>query len=290
MRISPAGFFCGALVALSAVTSAVADEVADFYHGKVLNIYVAGSIGGPSDIRARALEPYFRKYIPGTPNIVVQILPGAGGNRATNNLYNLMPKDGTALGLLLPTLAFNQAIGMQGIQYDSRKFRYIGSLDPFGQAVVVSKTVPIRTIADAKKTEVALGSSGRGSSSWIVPAMMNRFMGTKFRIISGYTGMSDILLGIDRGELGGIAINWYSIATSRPQWQPGRDVFAVAQSGLTRIPAMPDVPTRCNGSFSRFMRYRRRLAWCSSRRPMYRRTGSRRCAWPWTRRSPIRTF
>jgi tripartite-type tricarboxylate transporter receptor subunit TctC len=72
---------------------------------------------------------------------------------------------------------------------------------------------------------------------------MNKFLGTKFRIVTGYTGMADILLAVDRGELGGISVNWFSIASARPGWVPGQTAFAIAQTGLKRIPELPDTPT-----------------------------------------------
>jgi tripartite-type tricarboxylate transporter receptor subunit TctC len=233
----------GLAMALAVAPSRAADSVASFYQGKVLNIYNAGGVGGPYDARLRTLEPYLNKYLPGSPTIVIQSLPGAGGERAANSIYKLMPRDGTALALLLPTIAFNQAIGMGGIQYDAAKLQYIGSFDPLDQAVVVTPSAPARTLADAKRIEVAFGSSGRGSSSWIVPALMNRYLGTKFHIVTGYPGVSDVFLAMDRGELAGIAVNWYSIAIGRPAWQPGKTIFGLAQSGLRRVPELPDVPT-----------------------------------------------
>jgi tripartite-type tricarboxylate transporter receptor subunit TctC len=236
-----------ALVSLAAGISEVSaqdmDSAARFFQDKTLSIYAAGSVAGPAEIRGRTLSPYLRKYLPGSPNIIVQALPGAGGNRAANNLFNVLPKDGTAIGLLQSTIAFNQAIAMSGIQYDAAKFAYIGSLDPSGQSIMVSAATPVRSIKDAQQREVMLGSSGIGSSSWIVPAMANRFLGTKFRIITGYTGMSDILLAIERKELDGLAINWHSVSTSRPEWRPGDNIFAIAQSGLKRDPILPDAPT-----------------------------------------------
>ena len=222
-------------------TVACADSVADFYRGKVLTLYVAGGIAGPYDLRARTIEPYLRKYIPGSPSIVVQPLPGAGGVRGANMLFNTLPKDGTALALLQPTVTFNQTMQMPGIQYDAGRFNYLGSLDPLHQSVIVPKSVPVRTLADVRRVEVALGSSGQGSSSWIVPALMNRYLGTKFRIVSGYNGMSDILLAIERGEIGGIANNWYGIATLKPDWQPGKNVFA-SRTAASRV--SPNCRTR----------------------------------------------
>jgi tripartite-type tricarboxylate transporter receptor subunit TctC len=228
---------------LSSSAATAAESVADFYRGKTVTIYAAASIAGPTEVRARVLAPYLRKYLPGGPNVIVQALPGAGGNRAANTVYNLVPKDGTALGNLQSTIAFNQAVGMSGLQYDASKFFYVGSLDPSGQAIVVSPHTPVRTLDDAKKTPLEFGSSGIGSSSWIVPAMANRYLGTKFKIVTGYTGISDLLLALERKEIDGLATNWHSIVSSRANWRAGRDVFAIAHAGLKRDPELPDAPT-----------------------------------------------
>jgi tripartite-type tricarboxylate transporter receptor subunit TctC len=230
-------------IGLTFSETSAAQSIADFFQGKTVTIYAAASVAGPTEVRARVIAPYLRKYLPGTPNIIVQALPGAGGNRAANNVYNLAPKDGTALGNLQSTIAFNQAIGMSGLQYDARKFSYIGSLDPSGQAVVVSPSTSVRNVDDAKRIALAFGSSGIGSSSWIVPTMANRYLGTQVRLVTGYTGISDLLLALERKEIDGLATNWHSIVSSRPDWRHGRNVVAIAHSGLTRDPELRDTPT-----------------------------------------------
>lgn len=230
-------------VVLTTTPSGAAQSVADFYKGKRVTIFVAGGTGGSATRRARALGRYLTKYLPGSPTTILKAIPGAGGVRAANNVYKLARKDGTELGLLQSTVAFVQAISKPGVRYDASKFSFIGSIDPSGQAIVVTKSTSVRSLADAKRTRVSLGSTGQGSSTWIVPTLVNHYFGTKFHIISGYKGLRGTLLAVERNEVDGIAINWHSIKTVRPQWMLNKDIFALAQSTLKRDPELPSAPT-----------------------------------------------
>jgi tripartite-type tricarboxylate transporter receptor subunit TctC len=231
------------IIAAALSAPAVAQDVAAFYAGKTIMIYGAGGVGGPYDIYGRTLDPYLRKYLPGAPSVQMQAMPGAGGTRAANYVYSVAPKDGTALGFFLPTIAVNQAVGVEGIKYDAAKFNYIASVEPLDQAVFVQAAAPVKTLADARRAEAALGSTGRTSATWIVPALMNQFLGTKFKIVTGYPGASDVMLAMERGEVHGLALNWAAIAGARPQWKLGEHLHGLAQSGLARSPDLPDVPT-----------------------------------------------
>lgn len=228
---------------LTTTQSGAAQSVADFYKGKTVIIFVAGGVGGSATRRARALSRYITKYLPGSPNTILKAMPGAGGVRAANSVYKLAQRDGTELGLLMSTVAFVQAISKPGVRYDASKFSFLGSIDPSGQVIVVSKITSVRSIADAKRTKVSLGSTGQGSSTWIVPTLANRYFGTKFHIISGYKGLRGTLLAVERNEVEGIAINWHSIKTVKPKWKLNKDIFALAQSTLKRDPELPSAPT-----------------------------------------------
>lgn len=244
MRRSFSCALFGSVVALIALTAGVsANPDADFYRGKVIRIIGPGSLGGPFDVFGRAIEPFMRKYIPGGPTIVVQAMPGAGGTVAANYLYEVAPRDGTLIGFLLPTSAFNQALGVSGVPYDAAKFNYLASIEPLSQTIMAGQKSPVRTLADARRIESTVGSSGQTSPTWIVPALANRFLGTKFRIVTGYRGAADIALAMERGEVGGIALNWHSLSANKATWKPGEAVFPIAHSGIVRNPDFPNTPT-----------------------------------------------
>ena len=87
------------LALLACAKQAAADPIADFYRGQRLTLTVGTATGGDYDAWARLIARYMGKYLPGNPSIVVQNMPGAGGIRATNSMYNLAPKDGTAIAM-----------------------------------------------------------------------------------------------------------------------------------------------------------------------------------------------
>ena len=94
------------IIALLVTGTASADDVADFYKGKRINLVVSYGTGGGYDVYARVLARHMGRYIPGNPNIIIQNMPGAGSLRGTNYLYNVAPKDGTVFG----TFARNMAL------------------------------------------------------------------------------------------------------------------------------------------------------------------------------------
>ena len=99
---------------------AAADE--PFYRGKVVNLVVGFAVDNSFDSYGRLISRHLGKYLPGNPTIVVQNMPGAGSLRATNNLYNVAPKDGTTIGIIDQAMVLNQFLLLQGLQADVLKF------------------------------------------------------------------------------------------------------------------------------------------------------------------------
>src|SRR5262245_49579417 len=91
-----------------AATTAHAEPVAEFFRGKTITINVASGAGGGYDFFGRALAKHMGRHIPGNPTLIVQNMPGAGGARMVNYLYNVAPQDGTAIGVPLAPAAMAQ--------------------------------------------------------------------------------------------------------------------------------------------------------------------------------------
>ena len=151
-----------ALAAAAMTRGAVADAVADFYGGKqvtwIVSYGAGGSYGAYSQIGAR----HIGKYLPGKPSIVVQFMPGAGGIKATNYLYNAAAKDGGVLGTVTKDLALEQALRPQNAKYDARRFGWVGSFSEYIAVIAVWTASGARTIEDARTREVIMATSGRG--------------------------------------------------------------------------------------------------------------------------------
>ena len=236
-----------ALAALSAGLAgapASADPVADFFKGKTVKLLIGVGMGSTYGLHSRFFSDTVRQYIPGNPNIVVQSMPGGGGAKMANYMYNVAPKDGTYIGLPLKYIAVNQTLGRKGLKYDAAKFGYLGSLGPINSVVaILKKNAPATTLEGVRKTEVIMGSTGKSSETYITPTLMNNLLGTKFKIVTGYRGMKGVVLAMERGEAHGRAGSWDSLKAGQPQWLDKNLVSIIALSGLSRNWDLRSVPT-----------------------------------------------
>jgi tripartite-type tricarboxylate transporter receptor subunit TctC len=226
-----------AIVLLAAPALAQAEPVADFYRGKVVNIYIGVGVGGEYDIQARLVARHIGKHIPGNPAIVPQNMTGAGGLRMINYLYNIAPKDGTAIGMIANAFPAVQAVGISGVQFDAARMRWLGSIAPAVETMAVWHTTGVKNIEDARHREIVAGASARGAITFIYPAMMNEFLGTKFKIVTGYPGGNAINLAMERGEVEARNNTWSSWKATKPAWLADKKVTVIAQAG----PRAPDL-------------------------------------------------
>ena len=167
-----------------------ADSVENFYKGSVVRVVVPFAPGGSYDRYAQLVARHLGKQIPGTPNVVLAHLPGAGGLNATNQLYNVGPFEGKTIGILPQGTALLQAIKDKNVAYDATKFHWLGSVYDTVSVVVTWHASNTKTLADAKSRETLLGGLGAGTASAYVPLILNDVMGTKFKVINGYNGGS----------------------------------------------------------------------------------------------------
>lgn len=232
-----------ALWAGSASTACAADAVAAFYKDKTVTVVSAGGAGGAHGAYAQMISVRIGKHIPGHPTVIVQYMPGAGGNKAMNYLYNVTAQDGTNLGVPLQDLVFNARIGIKAVKYDASKARYLGGVDTTRTTVTVMKSSGVLSLDDAKKKEVLMASAGRGGQTYIIPMVLNTLLGTKFRIVSGYRGLGLMHLAMEKGEVHGRAASWSSIAGTKQGWVKKGLIANLVTIGLDREPELPDVPT-----------------------------------------------
>ena len=181
--------------------AAPADPVADFYRGKTVNVLIGVGVGGEYDIQARLVARHIGKHIPGQPNVVPQNMTGAGGLKMLNYLYAIAPRDGTSIGMIQNAFPALQAVGMQGVQFDAGKMQWLGSIAPAVETMAVWSTTGVKSIEDARKREIVAGASARGAITYTYPTVMNEVLGTKFKIVTGYTGGNQINLAMERGEV-----------------------------------------------------------------------------------------
>ncbi|MDB5649056.1 MAG: tripartite tricarboxylate transporter family receptor [Hyphomicrobiales bacterium] len=231
-----------AFAATNYSTSVQADSIADFYRGKTVNVLIGVAVGGEYDLHARAVARYLGKYIPGNPGVVPQTMTGAGGLKMANYLYEVAPRDGTYIGMLANTFPAMQAAGIKGVMFDANKFNWIGSICPTVETMTVWKTTGVHTIQDAQNKEVIAGATGRGAITYMFPAMLNEFVGTKFKIVAGYPGGNDVNLAMERGEVGARNNTWSSWKVTKPEWLRNKDITVLVQAG-PKAKDLPGVPS-----------------------------------------------
>jgi tripartite-type tricarboxylate transporter receptor subunit TctC len=215
--------------------------VADFYAGKTFSVTVGFSPGGIFDLYARILARHIGQHIPGKPNVIVQNMPGAGGRRLANAFQLAGPHDGTVMGITTPGIVVDQVMNTQGVQYDLRKFQWIGSPADEVNVLWVWHTTPVKTIDDVKQREVALSSTGQGSPNYFVPRILNQLFGTRFKVITGYPGATEADLAIERGEVSGRVSGWTGLKTTG-DWVAAGKTKVLVQQGLRKAPELADKP------------------------------------------------
>lgn len=235
-----------ALALLSVPQAAYAQSVAEFYKGKTITIVVGSDVGGGYDLTARTLAHHLARHVPGQPNVIVQNKPGASSIVAANYVYEIAPKDGSVIAAVQRPIPFQTLFGDTGVRFDVRKMQWLGSTTNELGVVVAWHTAPQQTFADLYKSEMVIGGTGPATDPELYPRAMNRVLGTKFRIVSGYPGQAQVALAMERGEIQGSG-NWSffsDIEKGHPDWIAEKKVRFLLQLGLAKgqSPALRDVP------------------------------------------------
>jgi tripartite-type tricarboxylate transporter receptor subunit TctC len=248
-----------ASVAVAAVSALVlgglparADEVADFYRGKQVDVIVGYGPGGGYDIYARLLARHLGRFIPGAPDVIVRNMPGAGSLRAVNYLYKIAPKDGATIGTFSRNMPLIGLLGGNAdAQFDPRRFTWLGSSSSFvndAHVLIVRKDAPVKSIEEARRQDLAplvLGGNVEGGTANDVPIILRDTIGLHVKQVVGYPDSAAIYLAIERGEVHGRTVDLSSVKSMRPEWlKPDGDFRVLVQfARTTRHPDFPDVPT-----------------------------------------------
>ncbi|MGE3710556.1 MAG: Bug family tripartite tricarboxylate transporter substrate binding protein [Hyphomicrobiaceae bacterium] len=232
--------------AVLAAGPASADPIEDFYKGKQLRLVIGYSPGGGYDIYGRLTAEFLGNFIPGKPRIVPQNMPGAGSMVAARHLHSIAPKDGTVLAILAQTLPLDVMIQGSKAGFKIAELPYVGRLTSnidFGMGAAPDKS-RFKSIDDLRKKEFVVAATAGTSPANIFPKALNRFAGTKFKILVGYPGSQDMVLALERGEVDLIGANGLASTMVRhPTWITKGERLAVYQAALTRHPLLPKTPT-----------------------------------------------
>ncbi len=233
----------GAALGMALAAPAGAQSVGEFYKGKTITVYIGYSPGGGYDRYARTVSRHMGKHIPGNPDIVPKNRPGAGSLLLTNDLYNTLPKDGTAIGIVGRGMPTEPLFGNKDAKFDPGKFTWLGSANNEVSVCVSWHTKPFKTYADIQSAVMIVGGTGPGADTDAFPKVMNNILGTKLKLITGYPGGNDINLAIERGEVDGrCGWSWSSVKSTRADWLKDKKINIIMQMSGAKHPELPDVP------------------------------------------------
>ena len=183
------------------------------------------------------------RHLPGQPIMIVKNMPGGGHVLATNFMYTQAAKDGTFLATVNNIIPLHQVLDGRGVRFDARKFNWLGSTGGSNLMTWAWHTSGFKTIADVMERELVTGATGAGSGTFIYPNAMNEMLGTKFKIVMGYSKTPDIDLAMERGEVAARAgASLAGMIQEHPDWVRDKKIIALVQVGAVREKDYPDVP------------------------------------------------
>jgi tripartite-type tricarboxylate transporter receptor subunit TctC len=228
------------LALMSAPIPAQAQE--PFFARKTITISIGYTAGGSYDLYGRLVARHIGKQIPGQPIVVAQNMPGTGSLKAAAYLYEVAPKDGTALGVVVESAALEQALGNPAAQYDAAKFTYVGRVATSNNIFMQWHSSKVQSIADSKIRESSLAGTGPGSIAETVPRLINALAGTKFRLVSGYPASNEAMLAMERGEVEGASSSWAAVSVGKKEWLRDKKIRIILQTAPERTRDLPDAP------------------------------------------------
>ena len=224
--------------------AAQADEVEDFYRDKRIELFISSTAGGGNDLSARLIARFLPNHIPGRPAIVPRNMPGAGGVTAANHIYNIAPRDGTAIGMIQNSALFEPLYGNDKARFDIQKTNWIGSPNKDVGVLIIWNKVPVDTMEQAQKRGLMLGVSGGLNAT---PAFYARVLASvfdmKIQMIAGYPGQNEAFMAMETGENEGYpSAFWSSLKAVKPGWIANKQIKMLLHFGSAPHPELAQVP------------------------------------------------
>jgi tripartite-type tricarboxylate transporter receptor subunit TctC len=234
------------LIAALAALPACADPVEDFYRGKQIKIVIRAAPGGNYDLYSRLLARHIVRFIPGQPTAIPVNMPGGSGLTALNYVADVHPRDGTVLTMVTQTFPLEQALALNDkLKVDLRVLNWIGNMSDATSFLLTSRASATKTIEDAKRRETIIGVPSLADASAWLTLVTNGTLGTKFKLVPGYTSGPNMNLAMERGEIEGRGTSnpKAMFAGTSERGADGRPLFnLVVQWGLKPNPDYPEAP------------------------------------------------
>jgi tripartite-type tricarboxylate transporter receptor subunit TctC len=221
-----------------------AQAAAPYYEGKSIRMIVGFSAGGGFDTYSRLIGRHLGRHIPGNPGVVVENMPGAASLIAANHVYNVAKPDGLTILNFHGNQVINQVIGKPGIEFDARKFEYIGIPTQDNVACAFYKPSGITTfdILRNAKSPVKLGGVAPGDTTYNTAKLLIAALKLPIQLVAGYKGTAEVKLAAEAGEVAGGCWQWESIKSIWRQGLDSGNVAVVLQVNAQPHPELPKVP------------------------------------------------
>jgi tripartite-type tricarboxylate transporter receptor subunit TctC len=241
-KTGPVGALSVTVTLAAPATLAASAHAQDFYAGRQIVLIVGSSSGGGYDLLGRLMARHIVKHITGNPSMIVQNMPAAGSIAAANHIYRAAAKDGLVLGLMQRSILLAPLINPGGVQYETTKLNWLGSLNSETGVAFVNATSAHKTMKDLFERELIVGANSNADPE-LSPKIYNALIGTKFKVVTGYTGTPAIQLAMERDEVAGIADwSWSSVKNQKPDWLASKRIVPLMQGALQRDRELPDLP------------------------------------------------
>jgi tripartite-type tricarboxylate transporter receptor subunit TctC len=215
-----------------------------FYKGKTIRLIVGLAPGGGFDTYSRVIARHMGKHIPGNPTTVVDNMPGAASLVAANYVYKAAKPDGLTIGNFIGGLSFQQLLGLPGVEFDARKFEFLGVPAQDNFMIGVAKSTGITSVEQwrASGTLIKIGGVAPGGGTDDIPKVLKATLGLPLQLVSGYKGTGPVRLAFNAGEVQGACNSWESFkSTWRAEMDKG-EVVLLIQANLKPHPEVPNVP------------------------------------------------
>ena len=217
---------------------------AQSFKGKLVTVYIPVGPGGGYDSYGRMLADNIGRFLDGTPTVIATNMPGGGGRKLGNYLYNAAPKEGSAIAIIHHTTVYDSSFGAKGAQFDASKFNWLGSMAGFTAIGFAWHDSGVASVEDARRKQLNMGATGRGATSYQYCNLLNNMFGTKFKLITGYKGAKGIYLAVEQREVdGACGLSWTVTKTRQGHWIKDKKIKLFVQFALQKHPELPDVPT-----------------------------------------------
>lgn len=195
------------------------DSIEAFYKGRAIDMVIGTEPGGGYDAYARLISRHMGRYIAGNPTIIPKNMPGAGSNKAAGFLYSVAAKDGSVLGAIQAGAIVEPLLGDKSkALFEPTQFLYLGNPNREVSVCVARADARVKKFEDLRTNELLIGATAAGGTTRDMPNILNRVLGTRFKVISGYPGTKDIALAIERGEVQGVCGTFMSTAVQYADW------------------------------------------------------------------------